>query len=782
MRFVSLTFLCLLFLAVPVSAKDDWISVKSKNFFLVGNASEKEIRGVATKLEQFRETFRRLFPRNKFDSHISTNVVVFKNSSAYNPFRPKLANGKPDTGIAGYFQPGEDVNYITLSTGGERADTYGTIFHEYVHFLLNTHFGKSDVPPWFNEGLAEYYQTFLIEDDMKVTLGGIQDNHLLLLQESKLIPLKTMFEVDNYSLHRNGNHSRSIFYAQAWALIHYLIQGNKGANADNLSKFLQLVMNKTEPEKAFQQVFGYDFATMEEALKKYVAQRTFRAMMYTAKEKMLFDTEMTVTPLSEAETNAYLGDLLYHTHEYADAEIYLQKALAADAKSSMANTALGLVRLQQRKFDDAKKHLENAVATGQRNHLTHYYYAYVLSRESMDESYYVSNFPADKAKKMREALHKAIEISPHYSESYHLLGFINMVNNEQLDEAIAYLKKGLTYSPGNPEYLMMIAQIYMRQEKYKEAKELAQALVKTASEPSTHANAQNLLNSIKQYEDTIASNAAAEKQMASGGPPPALQQRQLSAEEIKYKEARQINDLNRQLTKPGDGEKQIIGHIKKIGCEKGNVFYSVKTTAEEFTLMSEGFTSLDLIALTPESQALKFGCAANLPNATVLTYRPGTDPKVRGTLLSVAFVPDNFKIKTDAEMEAEEKRYYESINDSVVAQAEANKKQFFQQNMRKPASGEKQLIGVLEKIECSGNKVIFVAKVDNQTLKLSTLAPNAVMIRAFTPEAGQMRFGCGTIPPAVNAVITFVPNGDGKGKEAGQIMAIEFVPKDFKMP
>jgi len=115
------------------------------------------------------------------------------------------------------------VNYITLSTEGEDAETYGTIFHEYVHFIIDTNFGKSEVPPWFNEGLAEYYQTFMIEGDQKAKLGLPQSGHLQLLQQNKLIPLETLFKISNYALHQNANHSRSVFYAQSWALIHYLV-------------------------------------------------------------------------------------------------------------------------------------------------------------------------------------------------------------------------------------------------------------------------------------------------------------------------------------------------------------------------------------------------------------------------------------------------------------------------------------------------------------------------------------------------------------------------------
>ncbi len=134
-----------------ISAKDEWLQVRSKNFNLIGNASERDIRKVGGKLEQFRETFRQLFGQTNLNSGVPTNVVVFKSASAYKPFKPVRADGKADTNIAGYFQPGDDVNYITLSTEGDEADTYGTIFHEYVHSIINTNFGKSEVPPWFNE-------------------------------------------------------------------------------------------------------------------------------------------------------------------------------------------------------------------------------------------------------------------------------------------------------------------------------------------------------------------------------------------------------------------------------------------------------------------------------------------------------------------------------------------------------------------------------------------------------------------------------------------------------
>ncbi|HEX8723719.1 MAG TPA: DUF1570 domain-containing protein, partial [Pyrinomonadaceae bacterium] len=216
----------LLLAAQAAAAKDTWTSVRSQNFFLVGNAPEKEIRQVATRLEQFREVFTRLFPGVTFNTPVPTTVVVFKSDSSYKPFKP-VADGKT-VAVAGYFQPGEDVNYITLTTERGAESPFSTIYHEYVHLLVENSLGRGAVPAWFNEGLAEYYSTFAVEDDRKVHLGLLIDHHIYRLREQKLMPLAQLFAVTQYSLDRNKHETRGLFYAEAWALMHYLILGNDG--------------------------------------------------------------------------------------------------------------------------------------------------------------------------------------------------------------------------------------------------------------------------------------------------------------------------------------------------------------------------------------------------------------------------------------------------------------------------------------------------------------------------------------------------------------------------
>ena len=100
------------------------------------------------------------------------------------------------------------------------------IFHEYTHLLVENTF--ENAPVWFNEGLAEYYSTFSITDDQNVVVGNPGQRTCHLLRDKKMLPLRTLFEVDYKSAHYNEKNKQSIFYAQSWALMHYLLVGKEG--------------------------------------------------------------------------------------------------------------------------------------------------------------------------------------------------------------------------------------------------------------------------------------------------------------------------------------------------------------------------------------------------------------------------------------------------------------------------------------------------------------------------------------------------------------------------
>ena len=632
-RSILLAILVLTSTGQTANAKDAWTKVTSKNFTLIGNASEKEIRKVATQLEQFRHVFTRLLSKAKWDSPVPTTVVVFKSMSSYKPFNPR--------DYAGYFQKGQDVNYITLTS--EARNPLAMVYHEYVHFMLvNT---AGNVPTWFNEGLAEYYSTFLIEEDRKVHVGELIPAHLQKLRQGKLLPLRSLFAVNHSSPEYDERSKSGIFYAESWALVHYLMLGNSGRRVDQLGKYLELIAAHTPTEEAFKLAFQTEMESLEKELRKHIQSDSFRMQLVTFHKKLEFDQEFNSSPLSDAEAEAYLGDLLLHIQELNAAETRLKQALVLDPQLTMAQAALGMVHIRQARFSDAKKVLGQAVAGKSSNYLTHYFYAYALSREGVGALGGVSSYPPEAVKIMRAQLRRAIELNPAYPDSYALLAIVNIVAGDELDEAAESLRKVLKLAPARQELAVELGQLYIRQEKYDLAIQTLQPL-RNGQDALLRKQAEILLQSIERLQKQAAERNLNRASEASDG---TRREPATSAEDQKapQSESDQIFEALRDLK---TGEQRIQGTFVKLDCDsKGVAYFTIQASdrVHKFrAVVLDRVLFKTFVAVQPE---ITCGVRKS-PENVVLTYRLSTDPKdvrakIEGDAVAVELVPKDFTFK-----------------------------------------------------------------------------------------------------------------------------------------
>src|ERR1044071_7979631 len=179
---------------------------------------------------------------------------------------------------------------------------------------------------------------------------------------------------------------------------------------------------------------------------------------------------------------------------YQEADARLKHALELDPKLALAHASLGLLRTRERRFDEAKEHLREAVASGTPNYLAHYYYAYALSREGMNERGISNGYAREPARAMRESLRKAIELRPDFPETYSLLAFVNLVTGEEIEEGVRLAKRARSLAPGKEFYALLLAQLYLRQEKFEEARALLEPMTHDASDPAMRANAESFMS------------------------------------------------------------------------------------------------------------------------------------------------------------------------------------------------------------------------------------------------------------------------------------------------
>ena len=621
-------------LSVNVIARDSWVSVRSKHLLVIGNGSEKEIRQVTARLEQFREVVSTLLAKAGSDSAIPTTVIVFKDDASYGPFKVSENN-------SGYFQPGQDVNYITLSTESRGdLDPFSTIFHEYTHLLVNDTFGKT--PAWFNEGLAELYSTLSVSDDQRVVIGRPIRRHISTLQQNSLLPLRTLLEVDYKSPFYNESQKQSIFYAEAWALMHYLMMADNGVRATHVLEFLQLLNAHTALEPAFQKAFNTSIESFESALRGYVLQDHFRSNDLTFARKIQPSIEMTSASLSEAEVFAYQGDLLIHSNRN-EAETYLLKAVALDPNLIQAHASLGMARYRQGRMSEALPSLERAVEANSQNALVQYYYASVLSRPAENETTLTLGLAPETAAKARAALKNAIALRPDFHDSYNLLAYLNLVMGTDIDETIELLNGVLARSPERNDHRYMLGQLYMHKDDYKQARPLLEQVAAGNLEANVRSHAQKLLGVMTEIEELEVKKEEARR--ARGFATSNGNQPQIGAAANQA-----INDpsadLREVLHLPTTGEARVAGVLMSIDCEANGLVFVVRTQERTLRLRADSFQQVRRVSFTADVRGT-ITCGARKPeNPVVVCYLPIGDKRANsdGVLSSVEFVPREFQL------------------------------------------------------------------------------------------------------------------------------------------
>jgi FimV-like protein len=452
-----------------------------------------------------------------------------------------------------------------------------------------------------------------------------------------MLPLKTLFAVDQTSPHYNERNKQTIFYAQSWALVHYLIIGKKVGQVEQLGKFLTLTAAKTPVDQAFQQAFGVPFETMEKDLRNYVNGNKYYSLTGHFEKKLEVDTSAEAIPLTDAEVQAYLGDLLFHSHR-TDAYTYLEKAVKLDPNNAIANASLGMAYFREGKVNEAYAALERAVTANSQNYLAHYYYAFTLSRSGPGGGPTVAGYPADVAAKIREHLEKAIALRPDYPESYSLLAFISLVTGKGIDESLASLKKISASLPGRHDLTMMLAQLYLEKGERKIARDLLEQVVKLSGDEQVRQDAAGLLSEISSIEKEKES-AHAEADENQGAIQPKDKPSSPPPDPSSY--------LREALRQPKAGETQVQGTLVRIECDaKGMVF----VVQEGATLLRLRAASLDEMELTTYDPSIRgnISCGERKPaNAVVVAYVVNTDTKlnINGILKSIEFVPADFKLK-----------------------------------------------------------------------------------------------------------------------------------------
>lgn len=613
-----LAVLSLVVLAVPSYAADKWIAIHSKNFTLIGNASESDIRHDGRLLEEFRLAMAELFPRMNQTTAAPTTILVFKNDDSFKPYKP-LYKGQASNLLA-FFQPGEDANYIALTA---TLTSPNIVFHEYVHFLLRENVGS--LPVWINEGLAECYSTFEMGGKQnEFTFGRAPEAHIATLNTAQqFIPFKRMMAVQPGAPEYNEESKQGMFYAESWAITHYLLFGGDGKRRRQFGEFLSGLLKGETAENSFGQAFQTDYATLESEVREYVRKRTsFPMVKVTSKEPVQADGRaMTATTLSESETEYYLGDLLRHLNRLDDAEAHLNAAISKNANSTDAVASLALLRVQQKKYDDALSLLKKAAETDAKNPMIDFFYAYVLERADADAT---SATLPDRVDTIRSYASKAIARSPRFVEAYALLARVDLNAGQHLDEAETTLKKAIQIAPGRDDLQMLLARTYLGSNRMADARSVLSLVERSTSNPEIHRQAASLIEQSRQamnFADiTQLVEKEAREQPTSNPRPTESEARPAAAPAPGAKVQDTVLEALTPIGPAVDGER-VTGLLTNMDCSNGLTLH-IRTDRSAVELHSSNPDRIQFLSYTANVGG-NIPCGPRNPGTPVtVTYRP----------------------------------------------------------------------------------------------------------------------------------------------------------------
>jgi tetratricopeptide (TPR) repeat protein len=448
----TLATLLLLSLALPASAlpreRDQWLKVESGNFVFFSNASERNTRRIAANLERLRGVLAQLTPGAELASERPIYFYVFDSNAAMIPYKP-LYNGKP-ANVAGYFFSRPEAFYMVMQAeGGEEADRI--LYHEYLHYVLGNNYGS--LPVWFNEGMAELYSTFQSNDE-NAEIGRVLVGHLQTLRESSLMPLSQLFAVDVTSKDYNEGRRQGIFYAQSWALVHYLLLGNPARREQTL-RFFQDVARGTPAPQAFRGAFQTTEEQIEKELREYVRRNLFNYTRIPVKPAS--ELKLRVEPLPRHETLTRLGDLLLFQQDKVrlpEAEQHFRTAL--ESRPGYGPAQLGLCRmdLDAGRGAAALACFEKAAQGSPGDFAVQYHYARALREHG----------PGDQAArgKQRAALTRAVALQPESGEAWVELAATYIEERPLPPEALRAFETAYRLRPGDPAAAELLVMGYAR--------------------------------------------------------------------------------------------------------------------------------------------------------------------------------------------------------------------------------------------------------------------------------------------------------------------------------
>ncbi len=481
-----------------VHSKEKWYSAEIENFLIFSNAPVGQTKATIEELLNIQYTLSKVFPTIAGKSEKKIRVVIAKNDSTIKRFSG-LYEGKPKP-IGGMFTKDLEGDLLLINLGGRFDLIRPTIYHEYVHFLTISR--SFYIPPWLGEGIAETFSTIEItRKGAKVGLGNVSS--VAVLRNNKLIPFDRFFQITHGSPEYNSSkHGQGIFYAQSWALIHYLLYGKNDLQKGTLKRLVDMATgNQFIDEANFQLATGITFAELEKRLIRYVSTGKYSYRIYPITKKRKID--IALNEIEEGEVALIHGMLKLKTRGTKEAYPHISKAYELLPDSPRAAAYLGYYLYEQDLFNRAADRFQEAIDKGSETPATYLYRASAYMRHQ-NPNYNMSGIYYDRKETfmLLTALFKARELGETRDTLYHRIGEVWIGSNAKPTEGnLGAIHEGLRLYPDDLHMKYCLASLYLKTNQIEDARTLVDHALTDPKVGRRAKNFEYLKNQIESMKD-----------------------------------------------------------------------------------------------------------------------------------------------------------------------------------------------------------------------------------------------------------------------------------------
>ena len=408
-----------------ISFAQQWFSVQTDHLISYSDSSERGARDAALRGEQIIAVYGQIFHRKDMTFAAPLRVLALRaagpSKGAPNPalVRTPIATfaiadpSQPDA----WTQMASSIAVATLEDNYPRAQ------------------------PWFDSGIVSYLAGIRFMG-AQMELGGPPPG-MVLPRSGEWIPLAKLFETNELS--QLSVAQRGTFEAESWAVVRWLIDNNRLAQA---GVYLNAVQSRgAAPEQALVEAFSMGSADLEREVRESLGKAAAKTLPAPHVEFSL----STSHKVAAADAHVMQASLSLFGPEADRTLNELVLFMRQNQENAAVHRSLAWAFLLRNDLENAVEHIRRGLALDESDPTMHYLYARWINQGEENRI-----LAKSAEARMGTELKAALKLEPNYAAAMELLGLAEL-SDGAVKPALVRLQRASALRPRNSSYYLNLA-------------------------------------------------------------------------------------------------------------------------------------------------------------------------------------------------------------------------------------------------------------------------------------------------------------------------------------